>query len=730
VAEEPAIANNGDLAGGHLNHTGPVFPADDWGDIIPPYEYVDSDGKTQEFKGYNWSAEGQAIYNNDCNPPPPPAKPLTPSFECVEPSGNGFLAHFGYTNPNDFVVEPPASENFFSPDPPSRDQPTRFAPGTQADVVQAASSGEAITWHLTGNSAGADAGSTPCQGSITVVKQLEPNDDPGRFNLEIDGKVAGGASAVGHGGTTNAVTVDAGSHTVGESAAPGTSLDDYRTSITCTNGAGADGSSLKVTVGRGEAVVCTISNTAKSKPGKVSPVLECVLFGDTQPDVAYWGYNNTNAYVVAIPVGDDNKFTPNPQNRKQPTIFEKGRVIGLFQTPFDASAGDLVWTLSGRTATAGAGSKACNPTVDLRKVTIPPDDPGRFQLRINRAIVAEGGNGTTSGPLRTGIGEGTASETASPGTSLADYDSKVECTRNGTVAVSVPGTKVDGSVAQGDTVVCTFTNTRKGSPPIPPVPPVPPTPPKPPTPPNPPPVPPTPPGPAPLLDLVVTKSVAPTVVEVGGRLTWTMRVTNRSSVAAADVNGLKLDDPRSFRTRLISLNASQGSCVPFRCDLGRLAPGASATVTAVTAATRVGVVVDIVRVGSEEIESNYRNNVAAALARVIGALTPPTARNVCKILTAEPRLLQARRSSIVRLSARDGRGNPVSGVTVRAVGAGAKGMARTDRQGVARMALRPRRVGIVAFVGTPRGARTVAAARPRCATVLGVLAAQATQVTG
>ena len=102
-----------------------------------------------------------------------------------------------------------------------------------------------------------------------------------------------------------------------------------------------------------------------------------------------------------------------------------------------------------------------------------------------------------------------------------------------------------------------------------------------------------------------------------------MTVTNRSAVAAADVNGLKLDDPRSYRTRLISLRASQGTCRPYTCNLGRLAPGASATVTAVTEATQVGVVVDIVRVGSEEIESNYRNNVAAALARVIGPLTPP-----------------------------------------------------------------------------------------------------------
>ena len=209
-----------------------------------------------------------------------------------------------------------------------------------------------------------------------------------------------------------------------------------------------------------------------------------------------------------------------------------------------------------------------------------------------------------------------------------------------------------------------------------------------------------------------------------------MTVTNDSDVDAADVNGLKVNDPRSFRTKLVSLKSSQGTCVPFTCDLGRLAPGASATVTAVTQATQVGVVVDVVRVASEEIESNYRNNVAAALVRVIGPLTPPTPANTCKILVAEPRVLEARRSSIVRLTARDARGNPVSGVTVRAAGAGASGKARTDRQGVARMSLRPGRVGLVAFAGTPRGARTTTAVGPRCATVLGVLAAEGTRVTG
>ena len=51
----------------YLEHKGPIAnPAtmtngDDWGDIIPPVEGVHD--------GLNWSTEGQAIYNADCNYP-------------------------------------------------------------------------------------------------------------------------------------------------------------------------------------------------------------------------------------------------------------------------------------------------------------------------------------------------------------------------------------------------------------------------------------------------------------------------------------------------------------------------------------------------------------------------------------------------------------------------------------------------------------------------------------
>jgi uncharacterized protein DUF11/prealbumin domain-containing protein len=723
VSQEPAIGNNGDLEGGHLNHER---------DIIPPYEYVDANGDTQLFPGKNWTEEGQAIWQNGCNIPPPPPTPITPLLECVERLDNGFLAHFGYDNPNSGRVTPAAGQNVFSPPPENRNQPTTFEPGRVEDAFQV-ESGEPITWSLMGNSLPASEDSPRCQGSITVVKDLVPADDEGRFDLRIDGDVAGNASAVGDQGTTGTIAVTADRHTVSETEVSPTSLDDFTIEIVCRTNAGegdvvaqAGAASVSVPVRRNQAILCVITNTAKPQPSTVVPRLECVVFDDNGPDVAVWGYQNGTGHEVTIPIGPRNRFTPGDESRGQPIRFEDGRHVGVFQTTFESSSGELVWHLGADTATASATSPPCAASLELRKVVSPASDPGVFDLNLNGTVVASGGNGTTTGPLLVGVGEGTVSESAGPGTRLADYDSSVECTRNGAVAVSVKGTKVDGAVSNGDVVVCTFTNVRKGTPP--PEPPTPPQPPFPPPTPPTPPVPPPPPTPLPLLDLSVVKAASPTTVTVGRRITWTMTVTNDADVEAADVNGLKVHEARSFRTKLVSLKSSQGTCVPFTCDLGRLAPGASATVTAVTQATQIGVVVDIVRVASEEIESNYRNNVAAALVRVIGPFRPPTALDACRTLVASPRSLQAKRTSIVRLTARDRRGRPRAGVAVTAAGAGIAARGRTGRDGVARLTLTPRAEGIVRFVGTDR----VLSARgsTHCTTRLGVLPAQSTNVTG
>lgn len=93
-ANKPYVVQTPDKSGdvsGHADHTGPVWQPGfkeahvTWGDIIPPFSYVE-DGETKEYPGLNWSADGQAIYNNDCTVPTSvvPVAPAVTSAGCVE----------------------------------------------------------------------------------------------------------------------------------------------------------------------------------------------------------------------------------------------------------------------------------------------------------------------------------------------------------------------------------------------------------------------------------------------------------------------------------------------------------------------------------------------------------------------------------------------------------------------------------------------------------------------
>lgn len=102
----------------------------------------------------------------------------------------------------------------------------------------------------------------------------------------------------------------------------------------------------------------------------VRPILECVTKESPSQFTAVYGYKNENSVAVAIPVGENNKFSPPPKNRGQTTVFQPGRTPhdqGAFQVPFNGS--HLVWSLKGpdgvrRTATASAHSKRCpGPTL-------------------------------------------------------------------------------------------------------------------------------------------------------------------------------------------------------------------------------------------------------------------------------------------------------------------------------------------------------------------------------
>ena len=90
--------------------------------------------------------------------------PLQPLFNCIEPiTGGGFIAYFGYNNPNDVAVAIPiGANNRFIPTPEDRGQPTNFLPGQHMQAFAATSSGSALIWQLDGSNASANNGSPHC----------------------------------------------------------------------------------------------------------------------------------------------------------------------------------------------------------------------------------------------------------------------------------------------------------------------------------------------------------------------------------------------------------------------------------------------------------------------------------------------------------------------------------------------------------------------------------------
>jgi hypothetical protein len=102
----------------------------------------------------------------------------------------------------------------------------------------------------------------------------------------------------------------------------------------------------------------------------ISPVLEFVEIVQLSPAVykAHCGYNCRDATQQNIPVGGNNRFTPAPTDRGQPSVFDPGRHYDFFQYQFGPGVslpGNQVWTLNGRTSTASEASAPIVPAIGL-----------------------------------------------------------------------------------------------------------------------------------------------------------------------------------------------------------------------------------------------------------------------------------------------------------------------------------------------------------------------------
>jgi hypothetical protein len=284
--------------------------------------------------------------------------------------------------------------------------------------------------------------------TLTVNKVCVPTSDTGKFNLRIDGAVAGSGADALCGGTTGAVVSSIGSHTVSELAGTGNNLANYTTVI--GGECAADGT---VSLAAGDNKICTITNTRKptltvnkvcvptTDNGKFNLRIDGVIAGSGTDALC----GGTTGAVVST-IGSH-------------TVSETGGT-GTNLTSYNSVIGGQC-AADGTVSLAAGENKTCTitntrkPGLTVNKVCLPTSDTGLFNLRIdgaNAGTGADAGCGGTTGPVEVAIGTHTVSETAGTGNNLDNYTSVIggQCAADGTV-----------TLAAGESKTCTITNTRK-----------------------------------------------------------------------------------------------------------------------------------------------------------------------------------------------------------------------------------------------------------------------------
>ncbi len=266
----PYIVNNPSASGdlnGHAGHTGPIWTPGitvEWGDIIPPFTYYNG----VEFPGVNWSAYGEAVYNNNCVIPHgqiivkkvlSPASNSNQAFEIV---GSGTPAIEGTPT---FLYE--SNSNIGSI---SRNQSHTYnvMPGTY-NIEETVPAGWSLVSNACSNITITNNETKECiitntqDGSLTIVKKALPfGTDTFGFTLTGGNEVNEQFNLVDNSATEDAsktFSLKAGTYAVAENDYS----SDWNTTHSCTDGKTID----NIVLNAGENVTCTFTNT---KYGSIS----------------------------------------------------------------------------------------------------------------------------------------------------------------------------------------------------------------------------------------------------------------------------------------------------------------------------------------------------------------------------------------------------------------------------------------------------------------------------
>ena len=289
---------------------------------------------------------------------------------------------------------------------------------------------------------------------LAVTKVCDPRNDPGLFDLLLDGVAL--ITDAPCGASTGPFDTTAGTHTVSETAGTGTNLGDYTSVI-----GGSCDAAGSITLAAGDSSTCTITNSRiPLVPASLTLTKVCAPPDDDGqfelhiddlrfPDVACGG--TTGSVLLA----------PGPH-----TVGEAGGANTSLSDYTSVIGGDCA--ADGTVALVAGGSAACTitntripppaTTIRVNKACDPLEDGGRFNLKIDGKVAATVSCGGSTGVVDVSPGSHTVSESGANGTDISGYTSVIggDCGPDGTI-----------TVATGDAGICLITNVRKPVQPLP-----------------------------------------------------------------------------------------------------------------------------------------------------------------------------------------------------------------------------------------------------------------------
>ena len=283
---------------------------------------------------------------------------------------------------------------------------------------------------------------------IKVDKVLIPSTDPGKFNLKVGGATY--VFNVGNGGTTGAQQVAVGTYIISETAGTSTNLNDYTTVV------GGDCSLTgSITLASGDNKVCTITNTKKVTT--TLTVKKVLVPSTSNTDKFNLQIDGTTAGTGAN-VGNNGTTGAVTVTAGAHTVKETAGTATTLSDYDVVTSGDC--SASGDVTLAVGDNKTCTitntkkPVIIVKKVMVGGTDTFDF-------------NGDPDGSIS--VDKGTIKKTVAPGTytstedTVTDWDlTSITCDDpDSTGDVSTREANFD--VAAGQTVTCTFTNTKQGT---------------------------------------------------------------------------------------------------------------------------------------------------------------------------------------------------------------------------------------------------------------------------